>query len=54
MRLFREQQPGNETLKEILNAMAKKRAKTKEQDIVLNGPREASVREEIRAVSSTI
>ena len=34
--------------------MAKKRAKTEQQEIVLNGPREASVREEIRAASSTI
>ena len=34
--------------------MEKKRAKTENMDIVLNGHRKASVREEIRAASSTM
>ena len=41
-----------ETQEEIL--MERKRAKTENIEIVLNGPRKASVCEEIRAASSTI
>ena len=36
---------------EILKAMDRKRAKTEHLEIVLNGPRMASVREEVRAAS---
>ena len=36
---------------EILKAMCRKRAKTEHLEIVLNGPRMASVREEVRAAS---
>ena len=50
--LFKEQRLGKETQEEIL--LEKKHAKTETLEIVLIGPRKASVREEIRAASNTL
>ena len=45
---------GQQHTQEILKARVRKRAKTENMEIVLNGHRKASVREDIRAASSTI
>ena len=50
---FKEQRHAKETQEETPEPMGKLQAKTEHMDIVLNGPRKASVREEIRAASST-
>ena len=52
--LFKEQQPGKGTQKEILKAVEMLQAKTGNMEVGLGGPHKISAREEIRAASSTI
>ena len=52
--LFKGQQPGKKTQEEIPKAMGKNQAKTENMEIVLNGPRKASVGQETRPALSTI
>ena len=52
--LVKVQQFGKETPKGNSKGNGRKRAKTENIDIVFKGPRKASVREEIRAASSSM
>ena len=47
------QRPIKETQESVLKAMERKLAKIAVMEIVINEPRKASVREEIRAAAST-
>ena len=52
--LFKTQQQGKGTQKEILKAMHRKRRKIAKMEIVINEPRKDNVHEDMRAAASTI